>query len=54
LALEVNENFFADTFYRAAGVARLIHYPAMREPPLRTVIPDLPGVQTDCRRRGSG
>jgi isopenicillin N synthase-like dioxygenase len=33
-ALGVNEGFFADKFERAASVARIIRYPAVREAPL--------------------
>ncbi len=34
IALEVDEGFFADKFERAASVARMIRYPAVREVPL--------------------
>lgn len=34
LALEVDENFFADKFARPASVSRMIRYPAVIEPPL--------------------
>ena len=34
MALDVDENYFADKFDRQASVCRIIRYPAVKEPPL--------------------